>query len=208
MLLLLTHYFPTRRSSDLDVDVFAFFLYGCDVAQGADISRIHRDESELKGFQRKEIREHVRAIVEFLDSGPTLFPNAIILALSPEVAFDGSRGPKPKGLIEVGKSGTLTIPLRPEGLRAAWIVDGQQRSLALARAQNSRVPVPIIGFVSSDLQVHREQFILVNKVKPLHPRLINELLQEVSTLLPRDFAAGKLPTKLCDNSTRVPRSPF
>src|SRR3546814_16174609 len=98
---------------------------------------------------------HVRAIVEFLDSGPTLFPNAIILALSPEVAFDGSRGPKPKGLIEVGKSGTLTIPLRPEGLRAAWIVDGQQRSLALARAQNSRVPVPIIGFGSSDLQVNR-----------------------------------------------------
>src|SRR3546814_8180782 len=74
-----------------------------------------------------------------------------LLALSPEVAFDGSRGSKPKGLIEVGKSGTLTIPLRPEGLRAAWIVDGQQRSLALARAQNSRVPVPIIGFVSSDL---------------------------------------------------------
>src|SRR3546814_3552632 len=101
-------------ASDL-VDVFAFFLYGCDVAQVADISRIHRDESELKGFQRKEIREHVRAIVEFLDSGPTLFPNAIILALSPEVAFDGSRGPKPKGLIEVGKSGTLTIPLRQIG---------------------------------------------------------------------------------------------
>src|SRR3546814_11612835 len=73
-----------RTKQGEDVDVFAFFLYGCDVAQVADISRIHRDESELKGFQRKEIREHVRAIVEFLDSGPTLFPNAIILALSPE----------------------------------------------------------------------------------------------------------------------------
>src|SRR3546814_1495313 len=71
-----------RTQQGADVDVFAFFLYGCDVAQVADISRIHRDESELKGFQRKEIREHVRAIVEFLDSGPTLFPNAIILALS------------------------------------------------------------------------------------------------------------------------------
>src|SRR3546814_3765308 len=95
-------------ASDL-VDVFAFFLYGCDVAQVADISRIHRDESELKGFQRKEIREHVRAIVEFLDSGPTLFPNAIILDLSPDVAFDGSRGPKPKGLIEVGKIGRAHV---------------------------------------------------------------------------------------------------
>src|SRR3546814_13468705 len=100
--------------------------------------------------------------------------------------------------MEGGKSGTPTIPLRPGGLRAGWIVDGQQRSLALARAQHSRVPVPIIGFVSSDLQVHREQFILVNKVKLLHPRLINELLQEVSTLLPRDLAARKLPSELCE----------
>lgn len=197
-----------RTRQGEDVDVYSFFLFGSDLTRVADISRIHRDDGELKGFQRQEIREHVRSIVEYLDSGPVLFPNAIILALSPEVSFEGSRGPKPEGLIEVGVSGTLTIPLRLEGHRAAWIVDGQQRSLALARAKNSRIPVPVVGFVSRDLTTHREQFILLNKVKPLDARLINELLPEVATLLPRDLAARKLPSELCNLLNRDPKSPF
>ena len=97
---------------------------------------------------------------------------------------------------------------RPEGQRAAWIVDGQQRSLALARAKNNKIPVPVIGFVSPDLETQREQFILVNKAKPLPTRLINELLPEVSALLPRDLAARKLPSELCNLLNRDPRSPF
>ena len=149
------------------VDVFSFFLYGSDIVRVADISRIVRDEGELKGFQRKEIRSHVNSIVEFLDSGPVLFPNAIILALSPEVEFKYSRGSRPEGFVDVADSGTLTIPVRDEGRRVAWIVDGQQRSLALARAKDSRIPVPVIAFVSADLEIQREQFILVNKAKPL-----------------------------------------
>src|SRR3546814_8007983 len=39
-------------------------------------------------------------------------------------------------------------------------------------------------------------------------RLINELLPEVSTLLPRDLAARKLPSELCDYLNRDPKSPF
>ncbi|WP_287345628.1 DGQHR domain-containing protein DpdB [Mesorhizobium sp.] len=191
------------------IDVYAFFLYGSDLSRVADISRIRRDENELKGFQRKEIRAHVKEIVEFLDSGgPVLFPNAITLALSLDVEFEPSRGPKPKGLIELANTGTLSIPVREEGDRAAWIVDGQQRSLALAQAKNSRIPVPVVGFVSRDVQLHREQFILVNKVKPLDPRLINELLPEVGTLLPRDLAANKLPSELCNLLNRQQKSPF
>jgi hypothetical protein len=80
----------TRQGKD--VDVFAFFLFGSDLVRIADISRIARDEGELKGFQRKEIRSHVNSIAAFLDSGPVLFPNAIILALSPEIEFKNSRG--------------------------------------------------------------------------------------------------------------------
>ena len=67
--------------------VFAFFLHGADINRIADISRIRRDDTELKGFQRREIRDHVKDITAFLDSGPVLFPNAIILALSPEIEF-------------------------------------------------------------------------------------------------------------------------
>lgn len=191
------------------VPVYSFFLRGGDIAQVADISRVHRDESDsLKGFQRREIREHVNSIVEFLNSGPVLFPNAIILALAPEIEFRQSRGPLPDGMIEASQSGTLTLPIFPEGKRVAWIVDGQQRSLALSRAKNSNLPVPVIGFVSSDIGTQREQFVLVNRAKPLPNRLINELLPEIGSVLPRDLAPRKLPSELCSLLNRDPSSPF
>jgi DGQHR domain-containing protein len=190
------------------VDVYAFFLRGSDILKVADISRITRDDVELKGFQRKEIRTHVNSIVEFLDSGRVLFPNAIILALSDEVKFKFSRGQRPDGMIEVADSGNLTIPLRPENERTAWVVDGQQRSLALAKAKNSKIAVPVIAFVSSDLETQRAQFILVNKARPLPQRLIDELLPEVSTILPKDLAAHRLPSELCNQLNKQSRSPF
>ena len=191
------------------VDVYAFFLHGSDITRVADISRVSRDETDhLKGFQRREIRNHVNAIVEFLDSGSVLFPNAIILALAPDIEFKNARGSRPEGMIDVADIGTLIIPTRPEGQRVAWIVDGQQRSLALARAKNPEIPVPVVAFVSEELETHREQFILVNKAKPLPTRLINELLPEVSMLLPRDLSARRLPSVLCNALNRDPRSPF
>jgi DGQHR domain-containing protein len=190
------------------IDVYAFFLYGSDLCRVADITRIAREEGELKGFQRREIRNHVKAIVDFLDSGPVIFPNAIILALSPEIKFKLSRGSRPDGMVSVADSGTLTIPVRPDGERAAWIVDGQQRSLALSRTKNNKLPVPVIGFVSDNLEMHREQFILVNKARPLPTRLINELLPEVSVRLPRDLAARRLPSELCNLLNKDRASPF
>lgn len=198
-----------RTKQGAGVDVYSFFLHGSDITRIADISRIERDETDgLRGFQRKEIKTHVKAIAAFIDSGPILFPNAIILALSPEVEFKQSRGPAPDGLIDVAQGGTLSIPVREEGKRIAWIVDGQQRSLALAQAKNSKIAVPVVAFVSPDLETQREQFILVNKAKPLPTRLINELLPEVSALLPRDLAARRLPTELCTLLNRDPKSPF
>src|SRR4051812_13321597 len=104
-----------RTQQGNGVDVFAFFLFGSDIIRIADISRIERDDAGLKGFQRKEIRNHVNSIVEFLDSGPVLFPNAIILALSSEIEFKQSRGPRPERMAAVADAGTLIIPVRPEG---------------------------------------------------------------------------------------------
>jgi DGQHR domain-containing protein len=75
------------------LDVYAFFIKGGDIVQVADISRIERNAAdELKGFQRPEIRQHVKGIVDYLNQGDVLFPNAIILALSPDVKFVASRG--------------------------------------------------------------------------------------------------------------------
>lgn len=197
-----------RTEQGVGTAIFAFFLYGADVSRIADISRIRRDEQELKGFQRPEIRNHVKEITAFLDSGPVLFPNAIILAMSLEVEFASARGRSPGNLCEVGDAGTLSIPLYPEGHRAAWIVDGQQRSLALAAAKDRSIAVPIIGFVSDELSIQREQFILVNKSRKLPTGLINELLPEVNVLLPRSLATKQLPSKLCEALNNDPRSPF
>src|SRR5262249_29606843 len=132
----------------------------------------------------------------------------IILALSPEIRFKLARGSRPDEMVAVADVGTLAIPIRSEGERVAWIVDGQQRSLALSRTKNNNVPVPVIGFVSDDLELHREQFILVNKARPLPTRLINELLPEVSVRLPRDLAARRLPSELCNLLNKDPESPF
>ncbi len=137
-----------------------------------------------------------------------LFPNAIILALSPEVEFKQSPGRVPDGLTDIASMGTLRIAVREEGHRVAWIVDGQQRALALSKCENNQLPVPVVAFVSDDLQMQREQFILVNKAKPLPIRLIDELLPETGVLLPRDLAARKIPSELCNYLSRDPYSPF
>ena len=198
-----------RTHQGNEIEVFAFFIYGSDIMKIADISRITRDEGdELKGFQRSEIKNHVKSITEYLNTNNALFPNSIILALGKEVEFRQSRGPIPTNLVEVAQSGNLTIPVLPEGRRVAWIVDGQQRSLALAKAKNSRIPVPVVAFISPDIETQREQFILVNKAKPLPTRLINELLPEVDALLPRDLASRKLPSELCNLLNKDPKSPF
>lgn len=191
-------------------DVYAFFIKGGDIVRVADISRIERDSSdELKGFQRPEIRQHVKGIVDYLNQGEVLFPNAIILALAPDVKFVASRGSKPTRDARVSESGTLTLPIYDEGQRVAWIVDGQQRSIALSQAQHKDLAVPVIGFVSDKLSVQREQFILVNKAKPLPTRLINELLPETATvMLPRDLVARKVPAELVNTLNQDPASPF
>lgn len=192
------------------LDVYSFFIRGSDIIRVANISRVTRDENEaLKGFQRPEIRSHVKGIVDYLNQGNVLFPNAIILSLSPEVRFVASRGTRPTGDEGIAQSGTLTIPIYDEGRRVAWIVDGQQRSLALSQASYKDIAVPVVAFVSDNLEIQREQFILVNKAKPLPTRLINELLPETrSVLLPRDLSARRIPSEICGLLDQDPGSPF
>ena len=202
---------PFARSGreQADKPVYAFFVAGADLLKIAEISRVHRDaEGSLQGFQRKGIKSHVQAITEFLDRGPVLFPNAIILAISPRARFTQARGEKPGGDVRSCEAGTLRIPLANDGPKAAWIVDGQQRSIALSQARDKSFPVPVVAFVSEELSVHREQFILVNKAKPLDPRLIDELLPEVDTVFPRDLSSRKVPSELVNRLRTSPDSPF
>ena len=65
-----------RTNQKSGIDTYSFFLPGSKLIKIANISRITKDVDEnLKGFQRKEIKNHVNGIVEYLDEGDVLFPN-------------------------------------------------------------------------------------------------------------------------------------
>lgn len=187
--------------------LYSFFLPGKDLLKIADISRIQKSsDGNLLGYQRGEVLRHVNEIAEYLNSGDVIFPNAIILAMSSEAQFRKSRGP------QIGSSeclaGTLEIPLMASGSRPAWIVDGQQRTLAITKSSKKDLMVPVTAFISNDFEVHRTQFLLVNKVKPLPSGLINELLPAVNTVLPPSLAKNKIPSAICNMLNKDPKSPF
>lgn len=193
-----------------DTCVYCFALPGNRLTEIADLSRVKRSKKDkLEGFQRREIQQHVKQITDYLDKGPGLFPNAIILALAPQVKFTKSRGTKADETVEGIEPGRLHIPSNGEEDKVAWIVDGQQRSLALAKSANGNLLVPVIAFESGSLDTQRQQFILVNRAKPLSQRLVNELLPETDdAFLPRDLAVNKIPSELCNILHNDRKSPF
>lgn len=189
------------------IPLYSFYLRGEEILDVAEISRIERSEKgSLLGYQRGEVSRHIGEITNYLDSGDVIFPNAILLAMSTEVKFKQSRGPK-VGTHDT-QAGVLSIPIGKNGSKVAWIVDGQQRTIALSKAKQKNILVPVTAFVSDDFEVHRGQFLLVNKVKPLPKSLINELLPAVNTTLPASLAKNKIPSALCDILNRDPESPF
>lgn len=185
-----------------------FSLTGEELHQIADISRLSRDESgKLIGYQRAGVRKHIDGIADYMDSDRPLMPNPIILALTSDVKFVGSRGPRVSDGYSTG--GHVEIPIPKEGgRRPAWIVDGQQRTLALGKCKRKGLAVPIIAFVADSVELQREQFLLVNNSKPLPRGLVTELLPEVDATLPTKMAQNKVPSKLCDLLNRHPDSPF
>ena len=191
-----------------DHELFVFALRADEILQVAAISRITRSEQEtLIGYQRQEVRKHVEEIREYLDQEGALFPNAIILAFSEAVRFRRSRGPGTEDGLAM--AGTLEIPFPDaEHSPPAWIVDGQQRALALAHCKRPDFPVPVVAFVASRVEVQREQFLRVNNTRPLPRGLVTELLPQTDLALPRWMAARKLPSAIVDALNAAPTSPF
>ncbi|WP_336031193.1 DGQHR domain-containing protein DpdB [Geodermatophilus sp. FMUSA9-8] len=188
--------------------VFLFTVTAAELLEVADISRISRDEEgQLIGYQRPEVRRHVNQIVEYLDGDSVLFPHAVIVALPSTVKFRQSRGPGTHD--GLAAAGTLEIPLpKPGEPRPGWLVDGQQRALALARTKRQDLPVPVTAFIADDIEVQRDQFLRVNNVQPLPRGLVTELLPEVWTSLSPKMSAKRIPSALVDLLNRQPASPF
>lgn len=192
-----------------DFPLYVFTLRAEEVLQIADISRVSRDEAgKLIGYQRPKVRKHIEEIVEYLDSDTPVFPNPIIMALSERVQFQAIRGNRIPG-DELGITGTVTIPLPLNGSpKPAWIVDGQQRALALSRIKRCDFPVAVAAFVADSVSLQRDQFIRVNNTRPLPRGLVTELLPEVDSPLPRRLALRQAPSALCDVLNGDEKSPF
>jgi DGQHR domain-containing protein len=188
--------------------LYLFALTADEIEMLADISRISRgDDGELVGYQRQEVRSHIDGIVDYLDSEAPLLPNALVIAFDSTVRFVRSRGPQ--GDDGAATSGRLSIPLPRNGeTRPGWIVDGQQRSIALRKSKRRDFPVPVAAFVADTIDVQRDQFVRVNNTKPLPTGLVTELLPTLSTPISPRLAAKKLPSALVHELNTQEASPF
>ncbi len=204
--------FITRRALLLEQSpgrtIYMFTLTGDEILAISEISRIARDQSgEVIGYQRPEVRKHVETIVKYLDGPEVLFPNAIILALSGTVQWRGSRGPGASDGAAI--AGTLDIPRPTNGSeKPCWIVDGQQRTLALSKAKNRDLAVPVIAFVADTVDLQRDQFVRINSSRPLPSGLVTELLPQISVDINPRLSAKKLPSALVDQLNHHEDSPF
>lgn len=185
--------------------LYLFTLRAADILRVAEASRLRRDDlGRVVGYQRPEVKRHVEGIREYLDSGDVLFPNPILLAVGSEVTFR----PDP-GSSDDATPGWLEIPAPEEGQgRAAWIVDGQQRALALSRCSRPDMVVPVNAFVAERVGQQKEQFLRVNNTAPLPRGLVTELLPAVDGPLPGHLAVRRVPASLCERLADDPRSPF
>lgn len=188
---------PAIRIRQGNQFIFAFGIDGKRVHEFAAVSRVHRTDQTLAGYQRPEVLSHIRAIRRYLETDAAILPNAIVLAFDERVEFTAlDAGASDSAYSTVGH---LTIPVDTDladDEKPAWLVDGQQRSAAIRDADVDEFPVAAVGFIAKDEAEQRSQFILVNNTKPLPKGLIHELLPTTSAELPAVYARRRLPASV------------
>ncbi len=190
--------------------IYQFTIDGKQLPRFAAISRIRRDElRKIAGYQRPESLAHIAAIRRYIESESPMIPNSIVIAFKKEVKFTPIGQAAIKDKIQMGE---LSIPaladISDEGEVIGWIVDGQQRSAAIRTAKVKEFPIPVTAFVATDDSEQREQFILVNSVKPLSKSLIYELLPSTEAMLPAALARRRLAATVLDALNSDENGPF
>ncbi|MGE0490460.1 MAG: DGQHR domain-containing protein DpdB [Vulcanimicrobiota bacterium] len=186
-----------------ELPLFLFGLSSGELLELASVAHAQRDDGgDLIGYQRPEVQRHVAEIASYLRQEQVLFPNAVVLCL--ESAQFRSHKPRDRAAIQFG---TLRIPQR-KGRPAAWVVDGQQRMLALKKSGRADLPIPATAFVTDALAVQREQFLRVNNARPLPRGLITELLPSVDQPITANLERFRLPSLLSEMLNTDPASPL
>ena len=182
--------------------IYSFVAQGGDLFKFSKISRIRRDdEGALLGYQRARVDEHINDIRSYLEKDDSMLPNSLVLAFDQRISFH------PWENDAQGRLGSLRIPMDYAD-RPAWIVDGQQRATALNRLKRKDYPVSVVGFVADGVKTEREQFVLVNNVRPLPKSLVYELLPSLEGSIPPKFAKRQRAYRLLERLNLEEDSPF
>lgn len=170
--------------------LFSLAIDGKQINKIAAISRIRRGEEDLIGYQRPEVRSHIKEIQRYIESANPMIPNPVIIAFDQRVRFEP--------MLENSDMGHLVIPYSEESNfeKPGFIVDGQQRTAALREADVNSFMMPVSAFIANDAEEQREQFMLVNSTKPLPKTLLYELAPHTHGRLPSDLQLRKFPSLL------------
>jgi DGQHR domain-containing protein len=188
-------------------ELYAFAVDGKKLHDFAQVSRLGRNSKEqIDGYQRPEVISHIAEIRNYLESEEPMLPNAIVVAFNSRVSFRPIAG----GQKGDSTHGHLIIPVGDDdkGMKAGWIVDGQQRSAAIRDARLESFPVFVTAFITDNVAEQREQFILVNSTKPLPKGLIYELLPATDVQLASYLQKRRFPAFLLDKLNYDSRSPL
>jgi DGQHR domain-containing protein len=189
--------------------LYSFAVDGKAIPAFATISRIRRNGSAIEGYQRPEVLSHIAEIREYVESSGPMIPNALVIAFDPRVRFE--EGPSSDSDAIYARPGTLLIPIDPgidDERKPGFVVDGQQRLAAIRDAAVDSFPICVTAFITNDIRVQTEQFILVNSTKPLPKGLIYELLPSTEARLPTLLQRRRFPALLLDRLNRDEGSPL
>ena len=78
--------------------IYCFGVDGKRIHDFAAVSRVHRDDDSLQGYQRPEVLTHIKAIRRYLESEGAMLPNAVVLAFDERVTFEPAIGRRQLGL--------------------------------------------------------------------------------------------------------------
>lgn len=194
---------PAVRFTQNGRKLFMFAIDGKLLHSFARVPHVGRDveTGKLDGFQRPEVRAHIKNIREYIETGDhPILPNAVVLAFDKAPKFV----PATDGVgIDVG---IIHIPDGFDG--CADIVDGQQRTAAIRDADVESFPVAVVGFVAENESFKREQFMRVNSSRPLPRQFIMELLPGVDSAITAELEKKRVPAIIIDALNNDHESPL
>src|SRR5260221_4803072 len=88
--------------------LYSFAIDGKLIPSFAAISRVHRREAALEGYQRPEVLAHIAEIRDYLESESPMIPNAVVIAFDKRVRFEASVAQSARSAY--AQAGELVIP--------------------------------------------------------------------------------------------------